>query len=116
MALFKKKTSHSGDQLEKLYQEVNLQVEMNRELKESNESLKRDLMSHKKELARFEQELRSKPLSQLQILSQELTIMHNEVESIVKDDKELACNLLEITRTICVDAFELLNTLKEKTE
>ncbi len=116
MPLFKKKSTPTGDQLEKLYQEVNLQVQMNRELKESNESLKRDLMSHKKELARFEQELRSKPLSQLQILSQELTIMHQEADSIVQNDKELACKLLEITRTICIDAFELLNTLKEKTE
>ncbi len=104
------------EQIDKLYKEVSMQIEMNQELKQDNETLKKELLAHQKELARFKEKLRSNPLSQLKVLHEELSIISEQVDEIIENEGEdFALHILGTTRQICVDAFNLLSTLKERT-
>ena len=115
MSIFgKKQTSDISGQIDKLYKELGLQIEINQELKKENESLKDKALSHQKDMARFESELRTNPLSQLDILHKELSFMNKEIESLTNGQNSMVKEKMTISaKDICTDAFELLNQLKE---
>lgn len=116
MSIFGKKQSSSdvSGQLDKLYKELSLQIAVNQELKQENETLKKEVLSQKKGMARFESNLRINPLSQLDILHEELCVMNDKAQEIMQNKNE---NVQEQMTTrikeICTDAFELLNKIKQ---
>ena len=115
MSIFgKKPSSDLSQQIDKLYKELGLQIEVNQELKNENESLKSEVLSQKKEMARFEKNLRINPLSQLEILHQELSFINEKVDEIIKDQSESVKQQMRVNvKEICTDSFELLNQLKK---
>ena len=116
MNLFGKKQSSfdASAQLDKLYKELSLQISVNQELKQENEGLKNEVLSQKKEMARFESNLRTNPLSQLDILHQELSYMNDKAQEIMHDKNEHVQEQMTVhVKDICTDAFELLNKIKE---
>ena len=115
MSIFTKKQTSSdiSTQIDKLYKELALQIEMNQELKNENETLKDAVLSQQKEMARFETNLRTNPLSQLDILHQELSFMNSKVDEIMMGQNETVQNQMNLhVKAICTDAFELLNQIK----
>lgn len=116
MSLFSKKTTSPdfSNQLDKHYKELAMQISMNQELKKENEDLKDKVLSQTKDMARFEEELRTNPLSQLNILHQELCYMNENIEEIMENKNELLQEQMnERVKDICTDAFELLNLIKD---
>jgi hypothetical protein len=116
MSIFTKKQTSSdiSTQIDKLYKELSMQIEVNQELKNENESLKNAVLSQKKEMARFEQNLRTNPLSQLEILHKELSFMNEKVHEIMSGQNEAVQEQMNgHVKAICTDAFELLNQIKE---
>ena len=114
MSIFgKKQTSDISHQIDKLYKELGLQIEVNQELKNENELLKSEVLSKQKEMARFEKNLRINPLSQLEILHQELSLINDKIDQIIVDQEEsVKEKMRESVKEICTDSFELLNQLK----
>lgn len=103
------------EQIDKLYKELSMQIEMNQELKKDNESLRKDLLGQQKELARFKKNLRTQPLSQIKILNQELSMLNEEIHTILESNNAtLGTEMLATTREVVVNAFDLLNALKSK--
>lgn len=116
MSIFGKKQSSSdvSGQIDKMYKELALQIEVNQELKKENESLKDAVLSQQKEMARFETNLRTNPLSQLDILHQELRFMNEKAGEIMQDKNDnVQEQMNQHVKDICTDAFELLNQIKE---
>ena len=114
MSIFgKKQTTDISHQIDKLYKELGLQIEVNQELKNENELLKSEVLSQQKEMARFEKNLRINPLSQLEILRQELSFINERIDKIVVNQEEsVKEKMKESVKEICTDSFELLNQLK----
>lgn len=115
MTIFgKKPVSDLSSQIDKLYKELSLQIEVNQELKHENASLKGEVLSQQKEMARFEKNLRLNPLSQLETLHHELCFINEKVDEIIQDQSESVKEEMKINaKEICTDSFELLNQLKK---
>jgi len=116
MELFKRKKSIDlMDNVTKLHKEISTHVQMNQELKRTNEELKIELLAQQKEQARFEEKFRKQPLSQLTVLQKELEYLIENVNEVL-DDKQSMMNqqLYQKTHAICTSSFALLNVLKSK--
>lgn len=114
MSIFgKRETADISAQIDKLYKELALQIEVNQELRKENESLKDTALSQQKELARFEKNLRINPLSQLEILRKELYYMTQNSQDLLQDQKDMVkSQMIDHAKEISTDAFELANQLK----
>ncbi len=117
MSIFNKKSSSDmSGQIDKLYKELALQIEVNQELKNENEKLKNNLLSSQKEMARFEKNLRSNPLSQLEILHKEMNYILKNTSAIIEGQNDrVRTEMICRSKDICKDGFELLNQLKRLT-
>ena len=99
---------------ERLNKSLSAHIEMNTELKQSNEELKLEITTLQKELSQFKQEYREQPLSKLKVLQDELSTLLENIDTIIDtSEKTILEHMTQKSKEVCADSFALLSRLKE---
>ena len=99
---------------ERLNRSLNAHIEMNSELKQTNEELKVEMIALQKELSQFKQEYREQPLSKLKVLQDELMALLESIDTIIDTSEKAVIEHLTLkSKEVCSSSFALLNRLKE---
>ena len=99
---------------ERLNRSLNAHIEMNTELKKTNEELKEEMVALQKELSQFKQEYREQPLSKLKVLQDELMALLESIDTIIDTSEKTVIEHLTLkSKEVCSSSFALLNRLKE---
>lgn len=114
MGLFRSRHTGSNlQQLDSVYRELNLQVQMNGELKARIASMEEQLLHTQQQLARYEADRRTQPLSQLTMLHEELIRLKTETARLISSEPPHTLDkIISRSKAVCTDAFALLSELK----